>query len=90
MTLGIQTFDSSGNLLWDSNVSGSGVAADIQTVAGGASAIFTYPDFTGRDCGAVVLMGLGDTGVTSDTTLGYPRVIVPAYPDPRTILVAVF
>lgn len=90
MTYGIQTFDAGGNLIWDSNTAGSGIIADVRTVAGGVATSYTYPDFAGRSCGAIVLEGLGDTGVTSDTALGYPRVIVPDYPDPRTILVAVF
>lgn len=90
MAYGIQTFDASGNLLWDSNTAGPGVIADILSIAAGASSTTTYPDFAGRGCGAIVLEGLGDTGVTSDTLLGYPRVTAPSYPDPRTVLVAVF
>jgi hypothetical protein len=90
MTYGVQTFNSSGALIWDSNTAGSGVIADVKTVAGDVSATFTYPDFTGRSCGVIVLDGFGDNGVSSDTALGYPRVTVPSYPNPRTILVAVF
>lgn len=90
MTYGIQTYDSAGALLWDSNTAAAGVVADVQTVAGGASATFTYPDHAGRSCAALVLLGFGDTGVTADTALGYPRITVPTYPNPRTVLALVF
>lgn len=89
MTYGIQTFDAAGTLLWDSSTAAAGVVADVQNVAGGASATFTYPDFAGRSAAALVLLGFGNTGVTADTALGYPRVTVPNYPDPRTVLVLV-
>lgn len=90
MTYGIQTFNSAGTLMWDSNTAASGVVADVQFVAAGASATFTYPDHAGRSAAVIVVLGFGSVGATADTALGYPRIIVPTYPSDRTVLALVF
>lgn len=90
MSFGVRAFDATGRVIWDSSAAAAGVVADVRVVAAGDALTTTYPDFAGRPCAALVLYGFGDTGVTVDTLLGYPRVVIPSYPDPRRVLVLMF
>lgn len=97
MTFGIALYDAAGSLIWDSNSALDGCAIDLRRIAAGASPVFTYPALAGR---SVVVQFVesqtpfllpsgdpGDGGVTTDTTLGYPRVTVASRGFDRTILV---
>lgn len=86
MNFGIRTWDSAGNLVWDSTTAGSGIVADVRSVDADDPATFTYPDFAGFTFSVIVITGFGDVGITVDTALGYPRVNVPAYFAPRKLL----
>ena len=87
MTFGLRTWDASGNLVFDSLTAGSGIVADVRLVDAGVSATFTYPDFAEHTISVIVLSGFGELGITVDTALGYPRVIVPVYDEPRKLLI---
>lgn len=79
MPSGIQVFDSSGNQVFDSNTAKGGVIAGHYTYAAGSTDTLTYPDFAGRSVLInVIYSDPAGAGVTTDTSLGYPRVTVSA------------
>lgn len=90
MTFGVQALDTSGNVLWDSRTVGSGVVADVISLAPGASLTRDYPAFPGRQSDALVLNGFGNLGIYTDSALGHPRVNVPSHPEFRRVMVLVF
>lgn len=96
MSFGMQLFDGSGSLVWDSTAVLGGCAIDLQTVAAGATPSFTYPAHAGRTAAvqpvraewwSTARPSSSDFGVTVDTSLGYPRVTVASRPYNRTFLV---
>lgn len=90
MTFGVQVFNASSQLIWDSRTAGSGVVATVIALASGASGTYTFPDFAGRTAGVVSIAYFGTVVPTVDYALGYPRVTIPADSQPRQILVAMF
>lgn len=91
MSYGVQTFDSSGALQFDSTTTlGGGVVADLRQYAAGAGGeVVDYPQWAGLtplllDCGG------SDGFVTLTTSPGYPRVTVTSPSGPMTFAVAVF
>lgn len=96
MSYGLRTWDASGNLLFDSTAAVGGVVIDVQSLASGASGTFTYPALAGRAVKTQMLVGnwqinakpaAPDFGVSSDTSLGYPRVVCASRSFKRTVLV---
>lgn len=96
MSFGIQIFDTSGALVWDSTTVTDGCVIDVLTVSPGSTPTFEYPSLAGRSVSTQPIQGQtlgtlstdgGDFGVTSDTSLGYPRVVCASSPVTRTFLV---
>lgn len=86
--------------MWDSTTVGNGCAIDYITVGvTGSDTVSTYPALAGRSVsvqpmayhwyGALTISGSapGSLGVTTDTTLGYPRVTIPAGSSTRSFIV---
>lgn len=76
MTFGVQVFDASSTLVWDSTTVVGGIPADVRFYAAGASgATLSYPQFAGMS--AFILDGSQATAFVSlDTSAGYPVVTV--------------
>lgn len=89
MTFGVQTFDASGGLVWDSSVAVGGIVADSRQVASGVSTTFTYPAYAGRTPFLIGLLDTTPASITVDTTLGYPRVSVASAGIARRFILAV-
>lgn len=88
MPAGLQIYDSSGNLRFDSTTAKGGVFVDSMIFAPGSSGVLTFPDFAGA---TPLVMDqsrtLQDPEITVDTLLGYPRVTVPVKSEERSFLV---
>lgn len=83
-TYGLQIFDGSGTLIFDSTTAAGGVVVDLKKFVASDSGTFTYPLFAGR---AASLVGApSDGSITMDTALGYPRVIVTTSAFPSRVL----
>lgn len=93
MAYGIQLFNDSGTIMWDSTTAPGGVIADILTYGASNSDTKTYPVFAGR---GVLLVSVAEwansdvPGVTADVALGYPRVSIATSSQTRKFLVVVF
>lgn len=86
MTQGLQVFNASGVLTFDSNLAVGGVCLGFYTVAAGGS-VWSFPDFAG--CTGLFLMagaGFGPYVGTVDTSLGYPRFTFPAITEGMTMV----
>jgi hypothetical protein len=88
MTFGLQITTASGEVVFDSTAAVGGVLADVVSrAASGSPTTVSYPAFAGHtpysaDAG-------GNFGVGAwDTSLGYPRLTIPATSTP--IVIAVF
>ena len=88
MPAGLQIFDASGNLRFDSTTAKGGVFVDSAVFAPGASGLLSFPDYVGA---TAILVDQGrttdDPGITVDTSLGYPRISVPARDEQRSFAV---
>lgn len=74
----IEVYDSSGLVVFNSRDVKGGVVAGTYLVTSSATTL-TYPEFAGYTAFVVVhTSSVIPHGITTDTTLGYPRVIVPA------------
>jgi hypothetical protein len=90
VSFGLQSFDASGNLIFDSTTAVGGVVADYRTYGPSESATLTYPSFPGATAFLVFLYP-NTTTVTLDSSLGYPRVTVSSGADgPRRFLLFVY
>lgn len=77
MPQGVIINNSSGGTIFDSTLIKGGTIAGTYTYAHGVSATLTYPEFAGRTVKINVLSANpSGHGVTTDTSLGYPRVTV--------------
>lgn len=86
MAYGMQVFDSSGALVWDSSTVLGGCAIDYREIPVSTAVTYEYPAHAGRSVALQAVDGdnfqllptgtAGTYGVTVDTTLGYPRVTV--------------
>lgn len=89
----LQIFRSNGTLAWDSRSAPGGVLVKAKTYAAGESETLTFPDYAGATPVVVVSAFSGvkaaTTGVSVDTSLGYPRVIVSSATSTRLLFVAV-
>lgn len=88
MPAGLQIYDSSGNLRFDSTTAKGGVFIDSMVFAPGSSGVLTFPDYAGAT--PLVIdqsRTLQDPEITTDITLGYPRITVPAKAEERAFLV---
>lgn len=73
MTFGLQLFNASGQVSFDSRYAQGGVIADqVTRAAGSGTEVRTYPAFAGRT--AIVKAGGYDAPGAVDYALGYPRV----------------
>lgn len=94
MSFGVQVFDTAGTLVWDSRTVAGAVVADILSYSSGGSGTHTYPDFAGRSVDVIHLTWSGHggqgAGITTDTSLGYPRVTVASRTFPRNFIVIVY
>lgn len=87
MSYGLQVFDSSSVLTFDSNDAIAGVPLGLFAVAAGAgSTTYTYPSLAGRTIKAVGYEVGGSPNVTIDYALGYPRAIVAGSDIAQTVL----
>ena len=89
---GMQLFkDDGATVMWDSRTVVGGVVADVISLSASGAGTFTYPIFAGR--GVMVVNGYGgstlDT-VTTDTSLGYPRVVISNGLAPRKYIVVIY
>lgn len=98
MAYGLRTYNSSGNMTFDSEqLYKGGVIVDWVTSTG-SSQVRTYPGFAGRtNAGFFIISGYmsGQSLPVWDYTLGYPRVTIPAHGNnywgyPYTFEVALF
>lgn len=78
MSYGLQAFDASGALMWDSSTVNGGVSIDYQEVASAATGTFTYPALAGRTPFITTIFDAPTGSIVVDTALGYPRVTVSA------------
>lgn len=93
MSFGVQIWNSAGVSVYDSSAAVGGVIADVKTYAAGATATLTYPAYPGRSVEIIPLISGNDTAnynVTTDTTLGYPRVTVASSGAIRKFAVEVY
>lgn len=92
MTYGLRVWDASANLVFDSDDAVGGMVADVKTYGPSDTDTLTYPTLAGFSVMVVPIFALyfGDFNVASDTTLGYPRVIVSAAGYTRQFLVVVW
>jgi hypothetical protein len=92
MAFGLKVFDGSGNVTFDSTVAVGFVPIGVFNIAGGASGFTnTYPALAGRtpvvipfDAGTY-----GLTNVTTDVSLGYPRLTVTTASGRRLFMLGV-
>lgn len=88
MPAGLQIYDSSGNLRFDSTTAKGGVFIDSMVFSPGSSGVLTFPDYAGATPLIVdQSRALQDPEITTDTTLGYPRITVPSKAEERAFLV---
>ena len=92
MSFGLRLWDSNSNLVFDSDALAGGMVVDVRTYASGESATLTYPSLAGLNVMVVPLIAyyFAQFNVTSDTSLGYPRVTVSPGTSTRTFLVVVW
>lgn len=93
MAYGLQLFNSSGVLTWDSSTVVGGVLADVRTYAASGTATLLYPAFAGNYVRIIHLLvwnEAGTAGVVADTALGYPRVTVSAASTTRKFALEVY
>lgn len=94
MSFGVQIWDGSGNLVYDSSVAVGGIIADVRVFpAGSAGAVLTYPVYLGRAVEIIPLTADSSSssyGVVADTDLGYPRVTVSSFGGDRRFAVEVY
>lgn len=93
MTHGLQLFDQSGNITFDSRSVVGGVVVDILTYAGATTAVRNYPAFAGRTMQIIMVtpwFNGGDPGVAIDTSPGYPRLLVSTTNASRRFMLVVF
>lgn len=89
MTFGLQSFDASGALIFDSSTAAGGVVIDYREFSPTDTGTFTYSAYAGL---TPILISLGspqDT-IVLDTSLGYPRVTVAAGGSDRRFALAVY
>lgn len=74
MTQGLQVFNGSGGVTFDSNNATGGVCLGFYTVPA-AGAVWTFPSMAGATGGLALLAGAGSGAFdyTVDIALGYPR-----------------
>jgi len=72
----IQTWNSSGTLLFDSDTANAGALVGLFEIAANASATYTFPSLAGGTVDCTAPTGKFLTSATVDYTLGYPRVTV--------------
>jgi hypothetical protein len=81
MPAGLQIYGTAGELRFDSTTAKGGVFIDTLVFAPGSSGVLTFPDFAGA---TPILVdqsrSLQDVDVTTDTSLGYPRITVTSTP----------
>jgi len=97
MAYGMRVWNASGSLVWDTTTAADGCVIDLRTVPANTSATYTYPAMAGRTVAVRTIANQsffvtgtndpGDGGITTDTTLGYPRVIVASAGYARTFMV---
>lgn len=90
MTYGVQTFDASGTLLWDSTTAIGGVFGDYQQFASGASGTtLNYPQWAGL---SAYLLDCGNAApyMTLSTGAGYPIVTVTSPAGPMAFALVVY
>lgn len=80
--------DVSSAIVFDSRLAVAGACVGFAQVEAGATLTLTYPDHVARSAQLVALHGHDLWGVSTDTALGYPRVVFSSVPAPR--LFAVF
>lgn len=90
MAYGIQVFDASGALSWDSTTVVGGVVADYREYLAGTSGVLLYPDFAGRTVFLIPVLDSTTATVTVDTGLGYPRVTIVTATFARRFMLVVF
>lgn len=91
----MRVYDGSGGLVFDTSTAGGGVVVDFKSYAGGSSDTLTYPSFAGKSVSVLSMNGYqpeesDDFGVTTDTSLGYPRVTVASRSFDRSFIVMVY
>lgn len=77
MPSGIQVWDASGNLTFDSNDAAGGCVADI-VASTTSSQVKNYSIFAGRSAFVVLLKGYVTGSVTISYGSGYPSITFPA------------
>lgn len=92
MTWGLRLWDGSGALTFDSDLVTGAAVVDVLNYAGGDTDTLTYPEHAGRSVMVVPINAefFIDFGVTSDTSLGYPRVTVATGGGQRFFIVVVW
>lgn len=92
----MQVFDAAGALVFDTLDAKGGVVVDFKAYASAATDTLTYPSFSGRAVSVLPMTGYyppdptTDFGVTTDTSLGYPRVTVASRTFARSFIVMVY
>jgi hypothetical protein len=87
MAFGLQIWDESGNLMFDSTLAVGGVSLGTFAVLL-AGQTFTFPTMIGRTGFLMPAGGAGINGYTSDNSLGYLRFVFP--PADYTRVVSLF
>jgi hypothetical protein len=76
VSYGLQIYNASGGLVYDSTTAPAGVVANVLTVAASSAPTYTFPAFAGYTLRLVYTNGgAGLWGYTVDYALGYPRVV---------------
>lgn len=76
MSFGLQIFNASGTLTFESPTAAGGVCLGIFTVDP-AGSTFTFPSMSGSAGRLLSLAGGGVFSYTTDNTLGYLRFVIP-------------
>lgn len=82
MAYGIQLFDDTGSLMWDSSTTGGGVIADSVVVPANTTVSRAYPQFPGTTLEIIAMTILGylyddNNPAIIDYSQGYPSITFP-------------
>lgn len=78
MSYGLQIFNSSGTVTFDTTTAAVGCLAEVVRITGGTSQTKTYPAFAGRTIFVLNMDGSDVFSTSIDYALGYPRAVIPA------------
>jgi hypothetical protein len=85
MSYGLQVFDASGSLAFDSRTAAGGVCLGIFTVPA-SGGVFTFPEMgSGLQGYCINFQGKSIQGMQFDNNLGYPRFTFPNLNWPRYV-----